>query len=282
MRALWTAASGMKAQQLNVDVISNNISNVNTTGFKSQKTEFKDLLYTYSNPVSNEAKMGQPVNLQVGHGVMPVATSRIYTTGSADKTDNPTDLAMVQGNAFFVVEDPNAPGEEAKRLYTRDGSFKFSVEDNQLTLVTSQGEKVLTTDDGYVQIPENSKDFAVSQNGTVTAKSAEGELLELGQLKTVTFVNPEGLKAVGSNFYVPTDNSGEPVQEENETRESKIYQGYLEMSNVQLVDEMVRMITAQRAYEINSKTVQTADDMLNTINQLKRQKGVDYGYKYFI
>ena len=108
MRALWTAASGMKAQQLNVDVISNNISNVNTTGFKAQKTEFKDLLYTYSNPVSNEAKMGQPVNLQVGHGVIPVATSRIYTTGSADKTDNPTDLAMVQGNAFFVVEDPNA------------------------------------------------------------------------------------------------------------------------------------------------------------------------------
>ena len=270
MRALWTAASGMKAQQLNVDVISNNISNVNTTGFKAQKTEFKDLLYTYSNPVSNDANIGQPVNLQVGHGVMPVATSRIYTTGSADKTDNPTDLAMVQGKAFFVVEDPNSPGDEAKRFYTRDGNFKFSVEDNQLTLVTSQGEKVLTTDDGYIQIPENSKDFAVSQNGTVTAKSAEGELLELGQLKTVTFVNPEGLKAVGSNFFVPTDNSGEPVQEENETRESKIYQGYLEMSNVQLVDEMVRMITAQRAYEINSKTVQTADDMLNTINQLKR------------
>lgn len=270
MRALWTAASGMKAQQINMDVISNNISNVNTTGFKSQKTEFKDLLYTYSNPVNNDVQIGQPVNLQIGHGVMPVATSRKFMTGNADRTENPTDLAIAQGMGFFVVENPNAVGNEDKRYYTRDGNFKFSVEDNQLTLVTSQGEKVLTTDDGYVQLPENSKDFSVSQDGKITAKTPQGEVLELGQLKIVNFVNPEGLKAVGDNFFVATENSGTPIQEEDETRETKILQGYLEMSNVQLVDEMVRMITAQRAYEINSKSVQTADDMLNTINQLKR------------
>lgn len=270
MRALWTAASGMKAQQVNMDVISNNISNVNTTGFKSQKTEFKDLLYAYSNPVSNDVQIGQPVNLQIGHGVVPVATSRKFMTGSADRTENPTDLAISQGDGFFVVENPNDVGNEDKRYYTRDGNFKFSVEGNQLTLVTSQGERVLTTEDGYIQLPENSKDFAVSQNGTVTAKTPEGELLELGQLKIVSFVNPEGLKAVGDNFFVPTDNSGTAVVDEGETRQTKILQGYLEMSNVQLVDEMVRMITAQRAYEINSKSVQTADDMLNTINQLKR------------
>ncbi len=271
MRALWTAATGMKAQQLNVDVISHNIANVNTTGFKGQKIEFKDLLYTYSNPVSNNVEMGQPVNIQVGHGVMPVATSRKFTVGNADRTESPTDLAIVQGNSsFFVIENPNAVGSETNRFYTRDGNFKFSVEDNQLTLVTSQGEKVLTTDGGYIQLPENSKEFSVSQNGTVTAKTPENELLELGQIMTFKFLNPEGLKSIGDNFYVTTENSGEPITEENGTRESKIYQGYLEMSNVQLVDEMVRMITAQRAYEINSKSVQTADDMLNTINQLKR------------
>ncbi len=270
MRALWTAASGMKAQQTNMDVIAHNISNVNTTGYKAQKTEFKDLLYTYSSPVSNDVQLGQPVNLQIGHGVMPVATSRKFITGNAERTENPTDLAIVQGTGFFVIENPNDAGNENNRYYTRDGNFKFSVEDGQLTLVTSQGEKVLTTDDGYIQLPENSKEFSVSQNGTVTAKSLEGETLSLGKIKTVTFVNPEGLKAVGDNFFVPTDNSGQPVQEEDETRETKIYQGYLEMSNVQLVDEMVRMITAQRAYEINSKSVQTADDMLNTVNQLKR------------
>lgn len=270
MRALWTAASGMKAQQMNMDVVANNISNVSTTGFKAQKAEFKDLLYTYSQPVSNKVEEGQPVNLQVGHGVMPVATSRKFMTGNAENTGNPTDLAISYGMGFFVIENPNDPGNADKRFYTRDGNFKFSVEDDQLTLVTSQGERVLTTDDGYIQMPSNAKDFSVSQSGVVTAKSVEGETLQLGQLQTVTFANPEGLKALGDNFFVTTENSGAPIMEEDGTRETIILQNYLENSNVQLVDEMVRMIVAQRAYEINSKSVQTADDMLNTVNQLKR------------
>lgn len=270
MRALWTAASGMKAQQLNMDVLANNISNVNTTGFKAQKAEFKDLLYTYSQPVSNDVQIGQPVNLQVGHGVMPVATSRKFTTGNAEETGNPTDLCISYGRGFFVIENPNDPGNTDKRYYTRDGNFKFSVEDDQLTLVTSQGERVLTMDDGYIQMPSDAKDFSVSKDGFVTAKSADGETLELGQIQTVTFANPEGLKAVGDNFFVTTDNSGEPVVDTEENRDTTILQNYLENSNVQLVDEMVRMIVAQRAYEINSKSVQTADDMLGVVNQLKR------------
>lgn len=269
MRTLWTAASGMRAQQLNMDVIAHNLSNVNTTGYKAQKAEFKDLLYTYQGNVSNDEMIGEPVNLQVGHGVLPVATTRSYRQGIMNDTGNPTDVA-IEGPGFFVIEDPRDPGNEDKRFYTRDGNFKFSHKDGALTLVTNQGEKVLTTDGGYIEVPENSKDFSINQEGFVTCKTLEGKIVELGQIQIVQFINPEGLKAIGNNFLVPTDNSGLPSMEENETRQTRLLQRYLENSNVQLVDEMVKMIVAQRAYEINSKSVQTADDMLNTVNQLKR------------
>lgn len=269
MRALWTAASGMKAQQLNMDVISNNLANVSTTGYKGQKAEFKDLLYTYRNKISNDVELGQPVNIQIGHGVLPVATSRLFMQGSLLDTGNATDVA-IEGPGFFVIENPNDAGNENKRYYTRDGNFKFSNEGDVLTLVTSQGEKVLTTDGGYIQVPVNSTDFSVSQDGFVTVRNLDGEIEELGQIQTVQFMNPEGLKAVGNNFFVVTDNSGEPMPEENEIRQTRLMQNYLESSNVMLVDEMVRMIKAQRSYEINSKSVQTADSMMNTVNELKR------------
>lgn len=266
MRALWTAASGMKAQQLGMDTLSNNLANVNTTGFKKQKMEFKDLLYTTMRNVSNDVNQGEPVNLQIGHGVRPIATSRLFMDGNLERTENPTDIAL-QGPGFFVIQNPN---NNPEFFYTRDGNMKFSVEDNTLTLVDSQGRKVMTADDEEINIEQDMREFTISESGVVTAKTADNEIVEIGQIKIVQFVNPEGLKAIGDNLFMETVNSGEPVPEEEEGRETKLIQGYLESSNVQLVDEMVKMIMTQRAYEINSKAVQTADDMLQTINTLKR------------
>ena len=266
MRALWTAASGMKAQQLNIDTVSNNLANVNTTGFKKQKVEFKDLLYTQMKSVSNDVMQGEPVNLQIGHGVRPVATSRLFTNGNLEKTENPTDLAL-EGPGFFAVENPSGNPE---RLYTRDGNFKFSVDGDVMNLVTSQGYFVMSADDDLIEVEATMKNFSVSEEGIISATDEAGEIVELGQLQVVQFLNPEGLQAVGGNLYASTANSGEAVIEEDETKSTKVYQGFLETSNVQLVDEMVRMIMAQRAYEINSKSIQTADDMLQTINSLKR------------
>lgn len=266
MRALWTAASGMKAQQLGMDTLSNNLANVNTTGFKKQKMEFKDLLYTTMRNVSNDVNQGEPVNLQIGHGVRPVATSRLFMDGNLERTENPTDIAL-QGPGFFAIKNP---GTNPEFFYTRDGNMKFSVQDNTLILVDSQGRQVMTSDDAEITVESNMKEFTISEAGVITAKTPEGEIVNLGQIKIVQFVNPEGLKAIGDNLFVETVNSGEPVLEEEDERETKLIQGYLESSNVQLVDEMVKMIMTQRAYEINSKAVQTADDMLQTINTLKR------------
>jgi len=266
MRALWTAASGMRAQQLNMDTISNNLANVNTTGFKKQKTEFKDLLYTSMKSVSNDPELGEPVNLQIGHGVRPVATSRLFTNGNLEKTENPTDVAL-EGPGFFVVENPTGNPEQ---LFTRDGNFKFSVDGDVMTLVTSQGYTVLSADDDVIEVESTMRNFSISEEGMVTAQDEAGEIVELGQIQIVQFINPEGLQAMGNNFFSQTANSGEPVIEEDESKDTKLYQGFLETSNVQLVDEMVRMIMAQRAYEINSKSIQTADDMMQTVNSLKR------------
>ncbi|MBP2027242.1 flagellar basal-body rod protein FlgG [Acetoanaerobium pronyense] len=266
MRTLWTAASGMKAQQLNMDTISNNLANVNTTAFKKQKVEFKDLLYTSMKSVSNVPEQGEPVNLQIGHGVRPVATSRYFMNGNLEKTENPTDVGL-EGPGFFVIENPAGNPEF---LYTRDGNFKFAVDGDVMTLVTSNGYSVMSTDEDIIEIDGDMSDFSVSETGLVTATDLDGEIVELGQIQVVNFINPEGLQAVGGNFYTATVNSGEGVMEEGEDVRTKMYQGYLETSNVQLVDEMVRMIMAQRAYEINSKSIQTADDMLQTVNQLKR------------
>lgn len=266
MRTLWTAASGMRAQQLSMDTVANNLANVNTTGFKKQKMEFKDLLYTSMRKVSGDVNQGEPVNLQIGHGVRPVATSRVFMSGNLERTENPTDVAL-QGPGFFVIENPTGNPEQ---YYTRDGNFKFSVEGDVMTLVTSQGQTVLSVDGDVIQVENTMKDFTISEQGAVTAKTADGEIAELGQIQIVQFINPEGLQAVGDNLFVATENSGEPVLEEEDNKDTKMIQNYLETSNVQLVDEMVRMIMTQRAYEINSKSVQTADDMMQTINTLKR------------
>ncbi|AKL93748.1 flagellar basal-body rod protein FlgG [Clostridium aceticum] len=264
MRALWTAASGMKAQQLSVDTIANNLANVNTTGYKRQKVEFKDLLYATIRKSDLNDGVGSPVNLQVGHGVMPMATSRVFTTGNLESTGNPFDFA-IEGEGFFVVETPTG-----EFRYTRDGNFKLSVDFDEVRLVTADGYTVLSEFDDEIAFMEGISNINVSETGLITGENQDGEIEEIATIKLVKFLNPEGLEAIGKNLYKATVASGEEIPMEDENRTSTIRQGYLETSNVQIVDEMVRMITAQRAYEISSKTIQTADDMLGMANNLKR------------
>ncbi|KDR94742.1 flagellar basal-body rod protein FlgG [Peptoclostridium litorale DSM 5388] len=265
MRALWSAASGMKAQQLNIDNISNNLANVNTTGYKKMRVEFKDLLYENIKDASIVDGEGSPVNLQVGHGVMYSATSRNFENGGFQSTENDTDFAL-DGRGFFVAQNP-----AGERIYTRDGSFKLDVDGDTRRLVTSEGYFVLSEDDDYIEFSDTDKDFTVDEMGAIKVKTEDGTVEDTGlSLAVVDFLNPDGLEAVGGNFLKATNASGEEMLLEGEERDTKIYQGYLENSNVQIVEEMIKLITAQRAYDINSKTIQTADEMMQTANSVKR------------
>lgn len=264
MRSMWTAATGMKAQQLNIDTISNNLANVNTTSYKGQRAEFKDLFYATMKKNNITDEEGRPVNLQVGHGVMPVATKKDFRTGSFLETDNPLDVA-IDGTGFFAVELPN--GEVR---YTRDGSFKLSIDGDEAMLVTSEGYIVLSEDEDEIVFDEGIRDINIDEFGYITSTDEDGETVEIARLKLVNFMNPEGLLSEGMNLYSETAASGEEIPVETEEMKSKVVQGYLESSNVQVVDEMVKMITAQRAYEISSKTIQASDEMLQIINSLKR------------
>lgn len=264
MRSMWTAATGMKAQQLNIDTISNNLANVNTTSYKGQRAEFKDLFYATMKKNNITDEEGRPVNLQVGHGVMPVATKKDFRTGSFLETDNPLDVA-IDGTGFFAVELPN--GEVR---YTRDGSFKLSIDGDEAMLVTSEGYIVLSEDEDEIVFDEGIRDINIDEFGYITSADEDGETVEIARLKLVNFMNPEGLLSEGMNLYSETAASGEEIPVETEEMKSKVVQGYLESSNVQVVDEMVKMITAQRAYEISSKTIQASDEMLQIINSLKR------------
>jgi len=264
IRSLWTAASGMKSQQLNIDTISNNLSNVNTTAYKTQRVEFQDLLYTTIKRTNLNDDQGKPVNLEVGHGVTPVATTRDFKNGSLIETQNDLDVA-IDGDGFFAVMMPN---EQVR--YTRDGSFKLSIDDDEGTLVTSDGYIVLDEDDDEIVIEAGMKDISIDQFGNILAKDEDGEIVELARLKLVNFVNPAGLINEGQNLYSVTVASGEEIPVEADEMDSRFVQGYLESSNVQVVDEMVKMITAQRAYEISSKSIQTSDEMLQIANNLRR------------
>jgi len=270
MRSLWTAASGMTSQQLNVDTISNNIANVNTTGYKKERLEFQSLLYqTMARATLDENDTGRPVNLQVGHGVRPVVSSRIFRNGSVERTDNPLDFYL-QGDGFFVVDR----GDD-DIVYTKDGSFKLSLNGGELSLVTSEGYAILDTDGEPITLPENvtMSDVTVDSLGNITYIDEDGEVQETGvRFDIVQFPNVQGLEAIGNNFYTVTAASGEPVQEsEGDTSSvSSIIQSCLEMSNVNVANEMVDLIIAQRAYELNSKAIQTSDDMLQQASNLKR------------
>lgn len=271
MRALYTAASGMIAQQTSVDTISNNIANVNTTGFKSNKTEFKSLLYqdiqTRTTTANGEQK---PIPAQAGLGTRVASTTTSFTQGSRNASDSATDFAL-EGAGFFAVR-----GLDGGTYYTRNGNFNWSVGANgAITLVTTEGYPVLDSNGNTINLPQGvtSENFIVSSSGQIGYYDAAGNYTNLNQaIGIFQFSNPAGLEKTSSSRYQVTDASGQPLNEATVgglTR-TEIYQYYLEGSNVQVADEMVNLIVAQRAYQLNSKAITTADDMLEQANNLKR------------
>ncbi len=259
MRSLWTAATGMIAQQMNIDVVAHNLANVNTTGFKKSRAEFEDLMYQNSRIAGSvtEGDNRLPVGIQVGMGVRPNTVHKFFTQGDYQNSGNPLDLA-IEGDGFFLVD---VNGEEA---YTRAGAFKL----NQ--------DGTIMTANGYILQPEftvpvDTKYIVVTENGHITAIGGNSEELASGDIPLYTFINPAGLEARGRNLYYPSEASGDPIEGvPGEENTGTIAQGFLEMSNVEVVDEMVNMIVGQRAYEANSKAIQTSDSMLQTAVQLKR------------
>lgn len=266
MRSMWTAATGMKAQQFNIDTISHNLSNVNTTAYKRNRAEFQDLFYANIRRINQLDERKRPVNLEVGHGTQPVATKRDFSTYSFMDSGSPTDIAL-QGEGFFCILDRR--GEE---VYTRDGSFKLSMhDDGTADLVTSDGNFVIPEAGGRITFDPSVGPLVFSSTGVISQRvTGTDKMNEISKLKLVRFPNPQALEARGRNLYSKTINTGEPVLLTDENSTTSVLQNYLEMSNVQIVDEMVKMITAQRAYEINSKAITTSDEMLQTANGLKR------------
>ncbi len=263
MRSLWTAASGMIGQQFNIDTVSNNLSNVNTTGFKKQRAEFEDLLYQTvlmaGTPATEVTEV--PTGIQVGHGVKVAATQKMFTQGSLQATGNKLDIAM-EGDGFFKIQM-----YDGTMAYTRDGSFKI---DSNRQVVTSNGYLL----EPQLVLPENSimETLSISQDGRITVKIVgEDDPVDIGQMEIYRFVNPAGLQSIGGNLFKTTPASGEEIPgQPGLDGMAKLHQGFLEMSNVKVVEEMVNMIVAQRAYEINSKAIQTSDSMLATAIALKR------------
>jgi len=261
MRALSIGATGMMAQQLNVEVISNNIANMSTTGYKRQRAEFQDLLYQQErrvgSPTSDTGTI-LPSGVQVGLGVKTAAISRVDEQGALVKTDNRLDVAM-QGPGFFNIQLPN--GDTA---YTRSGFFQLSADG---TIVTADGYPVQPN----IVIPQNAKDVVISNAGEVFAYfDGQVQPQNLGQLELSTFVNDNGLEAIGNSLFKETTASGAPVVGvAGSPGFGTIQQGYLEGSNVNVVSEITNLIQAQRAYEMNSKSIETADQMLQTITQLR-------------
>lgn len=259
MRSLWTAATGMVAQQLNIDVISNNLANTNTSGFKKSRAEFEDLMYQ-TMKIAGSTTDGDnriPVGIQVGMGVRPTAVHKFFTQGDFQNTGNPLDMA-IEGEGFFQV----LVGDQL--MYTRAGAFKLNQDG---TLVTANGYPLQPE----FTVPPEAKSVAISERGRISALDANGQEIAAGEIPLYTFVNPAGLDAKGRNLYLPTEASGEAVEGvPGEENLGTIAQGFLEMSNVEVVDEMVQMIVGQRAYEMNSKAIQTSDNMLQTAVQLKR------------
>jgi flagellar basal-body rod protein FlgG len=251
----------MAAQQLNIDIISNNLANANTVGFKRGRGDFQDLLYQTLRPAGAASSSGTevPTGIQIGHGVRPVAVQKLFHTGSFSKTENPLDLA-IEGKGFFAVTTPN--GETA---YTRAGSFKL---DSNGRIVTSDGFPL----EPEISIPNDTVSFTVGTDGTLSVLAAGATApTQLSQITLVSFPNPAGLSAIGRNLFTASGASGDaltgtPGQEGLGT----VAQGMLELSNVSVVDEMVNMISGQRAYELNSKVIQTTDNMLQTATNIKR------------
>lgn len=259
MRSLWTSTTGMSAQNLNMDVIANNLANVSTTGFKKSRADFQDLLYQImkvpGSPTSADTR--SPTGIQVGLGVKPAAVTKVFTEGDIVQTENPLDVA-IEGSGFFQVELP-----DGNTAFTRAGNLKLD------------GDGRMTTSDGFpiqpeIVIPEDAREVTISQNGLVSALvGADTVSTELGNIELADFVNEAGLIALGRNLFRETDSSdvatlGEPGSDGYGT----LLQGYVENSNVNLVEEMAHMITTQRAFEINSNVVSTSDEMLQTTTNM--------------
>lgn len=261
IRSLWTASTGMAAQQLQLDVISNNLANVNTNGFKKSRVDFQDLVYqTLKAAGTTEAQGFQlPVGAQVGLGTKVVGIQKLFDVGEMKQTGNPLDVA-IEGKGFFQIMTP--AGDVA---YSRDGSFKM---DSQGRLVTSDGWPVQPE----ITIPPEAVEVAVGVDGTVSAiLPGQAAAQQLGQIQLVKFANPAGLSSIGRNLFQVTDAAGQPeTGTPGQTGFGGLTSGMVELSNVQVVEEMVNMIVAQRAYETNSKSIQTADQMLELANNLRR------------
>lgn len=259
MQALRIAATGMNAQQVNVDTLSNNIANLNTTGFKQMVPAFQDLMYQNKvavGAITSAAGTLAPTGLQIGLGVTVGASYKVMEQGTLNNTGNDFDLA-ISGRGFFRVTMP-----DGTTSYTRDGSLQIN-QDGQL--VTKDGYPI----DPAITVPSTAVDFTVTDSGVVSAK-VDGTVTNLGQLTLATFMNEAGLENVGGNMYKETEASGTPIDSTpGEQGSGLIVQNYLEGSNVDAIESITRLITAQRAYELNSKVISTADEMLSTLNQMR-------------
>ncbi|MDD2201169.1 MAG: flagellar basal-body rod protein FlgG [Firmicutes bacterium] len=261
MRALWSAATGMHAKQLDMDVIANNLANVNSAGYKKSRVDFQDLMYQTIRSAGSTVAQGSrvPTGIQVGLGTRAAAIQKVFSQGDFVQTENPLDM-VIEGDGFFQVLMP-----DGSTAYTRTGAFKLDADGR------------VVTSDGYVMepeivVPDNAVSISIGTDGTVSVEIAgENEPLELGSIELARFLNPGGLTSLGRNLYRPTAASGEPiVGTPGLDGMGTVAQQFLEMSNVKIVEEMVNMIIAQRAYEVNSRAIQASDDMLATATNLRR------------
>ncbi len=259
MKALHIAATGMKAQELNVEVISNNVANMRTTGFKRQRADFQDLLYQNLRRMGTDTSNAGtivPTGVQIGSGVKTASTTRIMSQGNLEQTNKETDVA-IRGEGFFQIQMP-----DGTTAYSRDGSFE---RDANGTLVTVDG---FTIEPGIV-VPDNGRDLTIASDGTVQVV-VDGAAVNLGQIQLARFVNKAGLEAIGDNLFLQTDASGAAqIGNPGENSFGSLQQNFLEMANVDAVTEIADLISAQRAYEMNSRIIKAADDMYSTTTNLR-------------
>lgn len=262
IRALYSAASGMNAQQMNIDNIANNLANANTTGFKARRTQFEDLLYqSYVQPgAAAGSQTVVPTGLQLGLGTRPTSNSIVFSQGNFQQTDNPLDL-VIQGRGFFQIRRP-----DGQIAYTRSGSFHLDRDGN---VVTADGDPI----EPQITIPAEAQSISIASDGTTSYVQPGQTAAQIaGQIQLANFANPGGLNSLGNGLFLPTDASGDPTVGNPGGQEGlgTLQQGYLEASNVSVVEEFINMIVSQRAYESNSKVVEAADQMYQDVNNIVR------------
>ena len=261
MQSLYTASTGMLGMQMQIDVTANNIANVNTIGFKKSRAEFADLMYQvteYAGTATSDVTKS-PTGIEVGLGSRPTAVNKVFTEGSLKQTDNQLDVAIT-GRGFFSLELP-----DGSQVYSRNGAFKI---DDTGNVVNSDGYALMP----QLTIPADATNITIGTDGIVSVvQSGQTQATQIGQIQLTNFVNPAGLHSMGDNLYVETDSSGQPL-EGNPGLDGLgiLRQGFVELSNVELVVELTDLITGQRAYDSNSKVITTSDEMLQTVNNLKR------------